>query len=183
MLFMHFLFRDEEELKYNDSYSNKINRASVIEVVKSNRSKVESYATIIEDAFKRLIVDHANIDPFWHQENDETYDHLNNELFSSNVETNDVETEIWPDSKRVRFGISKVPIFSDNMINKNIRSLNDKQSQVFDIVHKWSRDYMKNLNSRVLKKVTPFFYFSYWRWRSKSYLIQTIHMSLTKAYV
>ena len=90
---MHFSFRNKEELRYNYSYSNKINRASVIEVVKSNRSKVEPYATIIEDAFERLIVDHANIDPFWQQENDETYDQWNNELFSSNVETNNVEIE------------------------------------------------------------------------------------------
>ena len=46
-----------------------------------------------------------------------------------------------------------------NMINGNMRLFSDKQRQVFGIVHKWSRDYIKNLNSRVLKKVTPFYLF------------------------
>ena len=46
-----------------------------------------------------------------------------------------------------------------NMINENIRLFNDKQHQVFGIVCKWSRDYIKNLNSRVLKKVTTFYIF------------------------
>lgn len=90
------------------------------------------------------------------QENDETYDQLNSKPFSSDVETNDVETEILPDSERVGFGNSTLSIFARNMVNKNIRSFNDKQCQVFDIFHKWSRGYIKNLNSKVLKKVTPF---------------------------
>ena len=40
-----------------------------------------------------------------------------------------------------------------------MRLFSDKQRQVFGIVHKWSGDYIKNLNSRVLKKVTPFYLF------------------------
>ena len=94
ILFMYLSFMAEEELKYNNSNSNKLNQPSVIELFTSSRSKVENYATIVEDGFVRLIVDRANIDPFEQQENDETCDQLNGELFSSNVETNDVETEI-----------------------------------------------------------------------------------------
>ena len=53
MLFMYSPFKDEEEL---NKFFNKLNRPSVIEVVTSKRSKVESYETIVEDAFERLIV-------------------------------------------------------------------------------------------------------------------------------
>ena len=60
MLFMYFPFRDEEELKCNNSYSNELNRPSAIEVVTFDRSIVEPYA-IIKDAFERLIVDYGNI--------------------------------------------------------------------------------------------------------------------------
>ena len=39
----------------------------------------------------------------------------------------------------------QVQVFADNVINKNIRLLNEKQRQVFDIVHKWSKGYIKIL--------------------------------------
>ena len=66
---MYFLFRDEEKLKYNNNYSNKLNRPSFIKVATSNRIKVEPYATIVEVAFERLIVYHTKIDSFEQQEN------------------------------------------------------------------------------------------------------------------
>ena len=52
MLFMYFPFRDEDVLRYNNINYNKLNRSSVIEVFTSNRSKVEPYATIVEDSFE-----------------------------------------------------------------------------------------------------------------------------------
>ena len=34
----------------------------------------------------------------------------------------------------------RTPFFTDDVINEHIRSLNDKQLKVFDVLHKWSRD-------------------------------------------
>ena len=85
---MYFPFRDEEEVKYNNSYSNKLKWLSAVEFVTSNHSKVEPYATIVKDAFERLIVDHANIDPFWQQENNEVYDQLNSALLAQMLKPN-----------------------------------------------------------------------------------------------
>ena len=51
-------------------------------------------------------------------------------------------------------------------------SRNQKHYQVFDIVHKWSKEYIKNLNSMLSKCVTSFSYFSYGRdrnWKITSY--------------
>ena len=48
-------------------------------------------------------------------------------------------------------------IYQDSIINSNIRSLNQKQREVFDIVHKWARDHLKYLSSAVNKQVPPFY--------------------------
>ena len=56
MLFMYFPFKDDEELKHSNRFSNELNQPSIIEVVTSKRSKVEPYETIVEDALERLIV-------------------------------------------------------------------------------------------------------------------------------
>ena len=47
-------------------------------------------------------------------------------------------------------------IYQDIIINSNIRSLNQKQREVFDIVHKWVRDRIKYLSLAVKK--APSFY-------------------------
>ena len=64
-------------------------------------------------------------------------------VFNSEDEGNDVEPGNF--SEGVDFGNHRLPIFADNVINENIRSLNEKQRQVFDGVHKWSKDYIKNV--------------------------------------
>ena len=58
---MYLPFRDTEALKCSNSHNINLNLPSVIAVVTSNHSKVESYATIVEYAFEKLVVDHANI--------------------------------------------------------------------------------------------------------------------------
>ena len=45
----------------------------------------------------------------------------------------------------------------------NIGSL--KPRQVFDIAHKWSKDYVKNFNSRLSKFASPFHIFFYERYK------------------
>ena len=61
-----------------------------------------------------------------------------------------------------------------------MRSFNEKPRQVFDIIHKWSKDYIKNLNCKVSKFVTPFHIFVVGgAGVGKSHLIKTIHMSLS----
>ena len=62
---------------------------------------------------------------------------------NSEDEGNDVEPGNF--SEGADFGNHRFPIFADNVINENIRSLNEKQRQVFDSVHKWSKDYVKNV--------------------------------------
>ena len=52
ILFIYYSFRDENDLKSNNSYVEKLNQPNVLEVINLNRIKVESYATLVEDALK-----------------------------------------------------------------------------------------------------------------------------------
>ena len=40
---------------------------------------------------------------------------------------------------------NQVRVVPENVINENIISLNMQQSEVFNFVYKWSRDYIKSL--------------------------------------
>ena len=76
----------------------------------------------------------------------------------------------------------KLPAILDNIINENIRSLNMKQREVFNFIHKWSRDYIKSLRCKVIKKVKSFHIFiPDSAGIGKSHLIKAIFLSLYKA--
>ena len=76
---------------------------------------------------------------------------------------------------------STLPLYQDSVISENIRSLNAKQRQLFEVIHKWSRDYMKNLSSKTIKNIKPFHIFlTGGAGVGKSHLIKTIYMSMNK---
>ena len=67
------------------------------------------------------------------------------------------------------------------MINENVRSLNVKHRQVFDVIHRWARNYVKNLSSRQVKFIKPFHIFlPRGAGVGKSHLIKTIFTSIRK---
>ena len=67
------------------------------------------------------------------------------------------------------------------MINELIRSLNQEQQNVFDVLHKFSKDFIKNLGPKRQQMINPFHIFITGALGvGKSSLIKTIHMSLNK---
>ena len=69
---MYYPFRDENDLKSNNSYVEKLNQPNVLEVINLNHIKVEPYATLVQDALERLATNQeTNIDPFGQCENNE----------------------------------------------------------------------------------------------------------------
>ena len=42
----------------------------------------------------------------------------------------------------------QTPFLTDDVINEHISALNDEQQKVFDVLNKWSRDYIKSLRSK-----------------------------------
>ena len=81
---MYFPFRNETELKFNSSYANKLRFTGVLDTVNFNRRKVKPYAIIFDDPFERFQDENqANMDPFGHQENVETYAELKEKMWNS----------------------------------------------------------------------------------------------------
>ena len=67
------------------------------------------------------------------------------------------------------------------MINEHIRSLNEKQWKVCDVLHKWSKDFIKNLGSKRPQTIKPFhIVITGGGGVKKSHLIKTIHISFSK---
>ena len=178
LLFMFFPFRNENELKLNDSYAEKLNLSNVLEIINLNRIKVEPYALLVENALERLSTNqNANMDSFGQQENDEINDTLNENLHNEEF-LDDELTCNFPESS---FSCSTRPVFQDSLINENIRSLNVKQRQVFDVIQKWARDYVENLSSKHVTYIKPFHIFlTGGAGVGESHLIKTIFMSLSK---
>ena len=140
LLFMYFPFRNENELKLNNSYAEKLNSSNFLEIINLNRVKVEPYALLVENALERLSTNqNANIDSFGQQENDEINDTLNENLHNEEF----LDDELTCNFPGSGFSCSTHPVFQDSLINENIRSLNVKQRQVFDVIHKCARDVKK----------------------------------------
>jgi len=70
---------------------------------------------------------------------------------------------------------------SDDDINSSIRSLNLKQRFVFNIIHGWSRRYIKNMNSVLPVVVEPLHIFLTGNAGcGKSFLTKVVYQALTK---
>ena len=54
LLFMYFPFRNENELKLNNSYAEKLNSSNVLEIINLNHIKVEPYALLVKNVLKTL---------------------------------------------------------------------------------------------------------------------------------
>ena len=62
-----------------------------------------------------------------------------------------------------------------------LRSLDGEQWKVFDVLHKWSKDFIKNLGSKRPQTINTFHIFiTGGGVVRKSHLIKTIHISLSK---
>ena len=67
------------------------------------------------------------------------------------------------------------------MINENIQSFKKGQFQVFDVVHKWARDYIKYRSCKVALQLKPFDIFvTCGAGVRKSHLLKTIQMNINK---
>ena len=185
MLFMYFPFRDENELKYSNSYNEKLNLPDVLKTVNLNRIKFEPCAVLGEDTLESLATnEESNIDPFGQEENEEVGDRLKEDIQYLN---ND---ELFVDDDMIHADIGlggngcTVLLYQYSVISENIRSLIAKQRQLFEVTHKWSRDYMKNLSSKTIKNIKPFhIFFTEGAGVGKSHLIKTIYMSISKVLI
>ena len=179
MLFMFYPFRNELALKSNSSqtYAETLSDPSVCDIVNRNKINFEPFVDLVDKALADFRVDPSNnLDLFAQQEDDEVAETLN--LQCAEEESADEEPiEIEPG---ISFAHSTMPI-SDDEIWKNVRSLNQKQREVFEIINKWAQDYAKNLSCNSPRCILSLHLFvTGGAGVGKSHLIKTIYQSLTK---
>ena len=79
------------------------------------------------------------------------------------------------------FGSFMPQILTDDEIAANIKSLNKKQRDVFNIAHKWARDYVKGMSQKRMRNVEPIHIFlSGSGGAGKSHLIKTMYQAVSK---
>ena len=84
-------------------------------------------------------------------------------------------------STTLSFNYSVITVHQGHEINSSIRSINKDQREVFDVVHKWSRDYIKQRFFKQPEEVKPFYIFlTGGTGAGKSHVFKTITMSLNK---
>ena len=184
LLFMFYPFRIESALKSGDplSYHAKLNEPGVLDTINRNKILTEPFSDLVDEAYARFRADlSTNLDSFAQQENDEIDQELLETLGDNNGE-DDVEDDNQPMCvETVTRNVTNISILNDNEINAKIRSLNFKQRQIFDIIHGWAKDFMKNLSSKAPKTILPFNLFLTGSGGcGKSHLIKTIYHSITK---
>ena len=99
------------------------------------------------------------MDPYGQQENDEVNDYLTEDIDDSESEAFETIESHSRDVGNKNLMSNELPAIPDNIINENIRSLNMKQREVFNFIYTWSRDYIKSLRCKVIKKVKSFHIF------------------------
>ena len=79
------------------------------------------------------------MEPIRHQENDEKCDQQSQQLDASYAGNCDANFhEIENQTRHFDATSRKTPLFSNDMINEHIRSLNGEKRKVFDVLQKWS---------------------------------------------
>ena len=155
---LFFPFRDENELKLGDppSYANKLSQPCVIDIVNEKKASIEPYAELIDDALAQYNFDSSffNTDPFAEQENDETLSHLHDSNDGKESDRNERNVTDFNES----IPISNI-YFNDKEVSDLIRSLNEKQRQLFEYISHWARSTVKESSSDSAKEISPFHLF------------------------
>ena len=139
MLFSFFPFRNDEELKslpVTGSYRAKLLGPGVINIINRNKATMEPFSELVDQALLSVHSDIHSHDAFSQQENDENYEQMSYSVDSLLDNSKDpAEGAAVLDEKvyaPVYPGLSLMP---DSELNSNVRKLNQKQCQLFDIFH------------------------------------------------
>ena len=181
LLFMFYPFRNERDLNatLSKTFAEKLLERGVMETINRNKKVCEPYGEVVDEAFICFNENARNLDPFGEQENDEV-----RERAANRVETDEEELE---DSDRQEHSggapsYTITPIISDDDLNKQIRSLNMKQRNIFNYVLGWTRRTIQSFKSNHVSKPEPFHIFlTGSAGCGKSHLLTTIKFYLQKS--
>ena len=156
------------------TFQGKLAEPNVFDIIDNNRQKFKPYAVMVDRAYENLNSEFVdNQDAHKQTENDET----GQPMYSEETEPTKQSSQVHePNLAPVDF-MPKIP--TDDKIAANVRSLNKKQHIVFDVLHQWARNYVKNVSSK--KKINPVHVFlSCSGGTGKSHLVKTIYQAISK---
>ena len=183
LLILFYPFRKESDLLCEDNltYISKLNNEEVTVTVNRNKMIFEPWGELVESSLRQFSF-RPRTDQFADQEN---Y-FVENEVTQNNENENDLENtvvdfEIETQPARASIPTPAIYIMTDNEINSSIRSLNDKQREVFNSVNCWARKTVMNYSVEHAIELMPLqLFITGGAGTGKSHLIKTIDASLNK---
>ena len=172
MLFMFYPFRKESDLCSVESgtYMENIGDPVVKNVVNKNKLKFEPFAELVDVALTEYRTDLIhNPNAFSQQENNEI-------TAMMEPETEENEAPLFQGLWKLSINLSM--LISDSEITSKTRSLNTKKKEIFEVINKCARDYVKHSSHLLNKTISPLHLFITGSGGcGKSYLIKTVYNS------
>ena len=187
LLFMFYPFRNEEELKVGESnsYCAKLQQAGVTDVINQNKSRVEPFGELVDEAFLNFRSDLPSWDPFMQQENDgvnsDLYQGEDNEAEQSDINQNSATSHSFSGNATLSAQIHTV--LTDNELSEKVRSLNVKQRQVFHFIYNWAKSCISKCANGKQVPVPFHIFLSVGGGCGKSHLIKIIYHSVNKVFL
>ena len=137
VLLLFYPFRDEKELLSGlpPLYQNKLQEQGVQGIENINKIKFEPYGNLVDEVYSRLNETLVN--------NQNPHSQIENDEIPGAEYPNDNDSEDTETNKTSTTPTFMPKISTDDEIAKGINSLNSKQREVFNVVHKWAKEYVK----------------------------------------
>ena len=135
-------FCQEEELKCSSPGFYFV----VMNVINRNKSIMEPYNDMIEEALSNLHSEILNSDPFGRRENDDVQEELANGNNLLDDFENVLDETIFSDEISSLSNYATPTLTRDPELDTMIKSLNDKKHALFNTAHSWRMQYIKSLS-------------------------------------
>ena len=105
---------------------------------------MEPYSDMVEQALSNLHSELVNPDSFGQQENDDVQADLTDDNLLDNIENQSDDEAVFLDDISSLTAYTNPTLMPDCELNAMIRSLNHKQRTLFNIVHNWPKQDVKD---------------------------------------
>ena len=126
----------------------KLQQPGILDVVNRNIHIMEPYGDIVDDALINLCENIRSIgDPFFSQQENNEVDHKLIETFQNVLQSDDpAQDAVLLQDEHQGQSVALI-VIPDEELNFKIRMVKEKQRDVFNIVHNWSKQSVRNLSS------------------------------------
>ena len=150
-------------------YQNKFQGQGVQDIININKIKFEPFGDLVDEVYSRLKETLIN--------NQNPHSQIENGGIPGAEYPNDNDSEDTETNKTSTIPTFMPQILADNEIAEDINSLNSKQREVFNVIHKWAKEYLE-CNGNIVEPNHIFLSAS--GGTSKSHLVKVICNAISK---